>query len=315
MKNLIVLLLLLSIAGGCASQKVWVHPTRSKSQTDKDITECHDLAEGSVLVSSKTGGSLAAAATQGTFRKEQVMIHCMTSRGYSLADRQTLEDERHSLRESGDDLQDAYKNRDYVKALEIANSVIAQHPNAPHGYIGRGNAYFASGKYREALADVNKVLSMNVDAKTAAQAFTIKILCLLELGEPDVALEVINEKVKLNRPNASLYDVRAYVYCNKGDYDRALEDCNKSLALNINSPSPYRTRGLAYLGKLEFEKAMEQFNKALSIDPSYVFAYHGKGETYLKMGRSEEALAEFNKACELGHKASCSQVKQRAGTK
>ncbi len=314
MKNLIAFLLLVLLVGGCETDQAWIHPSsKPVAEAKKDMDACKNQAERSIFVPYSSGSSHYSSAMQEKFRKEQLYKTCMTGKGYYLADKQSVKDQPSIQKEYSDDWRNANRKEDYDKALEVADKLIAQHPYSPQGYLVRGYTYFEIEKYRQALSDFNRALSMPMDAKSAARATGAKALCFAELAEFDAALGVVNQRISMNPKGAWFYDIRAYVFNKKGDYDRALQDCSKSLAIDIGRPEPYKNRGLAYLGKLEFEKAVEQFDKALSIEPSYSHAYDGRGEAYLKMGMDQKALTDFRKACELRYMTACSKVKRFKG--
>ncbi len=315
MKILVGFFLLVFLIGGCESQMAWVHPSKTRDQARKDMDECWDIADRNVFVPLKGAGSFASAATQQKLRKEKTYEGCMASRGYSSVDKQVLDDERKDLEQSGQDLQAASKNNDFAKALEISNNVIAQHPHAPHGYLGRANVYFLSGKWYAAMMDMNKALSMKMDAKSTAHAHMIRVLCLLKLSNLDGALAAIDEGMKATPSNSALHDLKAQVFNMKGAYDKALEECDRALALDSSKPSPYCTKGSAYVGKGEFEKAIKQFNKAITVDPSYKHAYHSRGETFLRREERASALTDFKEACRLNHEPSCSMVRRLSAAK
>ncbi len=310
MKNLIGLLLLLPlIIGGCATQNTWVHSTKTQAEAQKDFMECQYDAEKHGFVPYGGGTSAVSAGIQEGVRKVQLMSSCMTSKGYYLANRQALQEEKDTIVQSQKDMIDGLKNGRYDKTLEIANELIARYPDFPLGYFGRGWVNIELGKSTEALADFSRVSSMKLDAIGLSHAVVGRTTCLVDLGELDVSLQVVNERLSSDSSNASLYNIRAYVLIKKGEYDKAIEDCNKSLSLDMSKPNAFKNRGLAYLGKLEFEKAVEQFNKSLAIDASYREAFDGRGEAYLKLGKNDDATAEFKKACELGKRVSCNKVK------
>jgi len=203
------------------------------------------------------------------------------------------------------DLQEAIKNKEYSKALNITNDYLEENPDDAEAYATRGNIYYLQHRCNQAISDIDKASSMGSTSVTIAG---IKALCLAENGKYEIALKSVNKRLK-SRPDASLYNVRAYIYNKKGEYAKALKDCDRSIALDGSKPNPYKNKGLAYLGNSRYGEAIEQFSKAIKINPGYDLAYAGRGNAYLKMGKLEKAAIDFSKACEYGDFESCFKSK------
>lgn len=296
---------LVLLCSGCANQNVWVNPTKNATEAHKDLAECKYDSNKSSFVPYGNDTSPISAGIQEGFQSSSLMAQCMRSRGYNLVNRQELEEKKANYKIHTDAFNLAMKNKDFNKALEIANNAISQFPSQADAYYGRGNAYYSLKKYNEAIADYNKAISLGYKK---VQVFIYKAQAFIELKEYDIAIEIINQALTTNN-DSSLYNTRAYVLNTKGDYDKAIEDCNKSIALDTNKPNAYKNRGLAYSGKKEYEKAIEQFNKAISIDPTYMYAYDGRGDTYIKLANKDKAMADFKTACDKGLKISCDKMK------
>ena len=101
----------------------------------------------------------------------------------------------------------------------------------------------------------------------------VKLFCLAESGEYDVALELVNLCIDSDKTSSMYYNNRAIILTKKGDYDKAIDDCNKSIALESLSAPTYKIRGSAYSGKGQYDKAIINFNKAITIDPAFGKAY------------------------------------------
>lgn len=225
---------------------------------------------------------------------------------YYSNNRLNSESKNADQKKSGDEFNSAMENKDFTRALEIANRVISQRPEEYDSYQARGDVYIQTKRYKDAISDYNKSIVLG-NKKHVVILF--RALAFSELGDYDEAIEAINQGLDINN-NANFYNLRAYCLNKKGDFDKAIEDGKKAIALDTDNPDFFKNCGLAYNGKGDYEKAMVQFNKSISTDPTYKFAYAGRGETYLKIGNVEGATSDFKKACELGDKGSCMKFKQ-----
>ena len=306
MKYAYVLVLWCLLFTGCASQNIWVSPSRNASEAQKDFGECKYDSQKSSFVPYGNGTSPISAGVQEGFQSVTLMNECMRSRGYSLVDKYEWEAKQANNSNNRKEYDSAMKLKDYPRALEMAAILISDNPSSATAYALRGHAYYNLSKYDDAITAYNKAIAL--DDKHIG-AISMKAICFAENGEHDIALELANIAVNIKNSDSSVFNNRAVVYNKKGDYDKALEDCNKSLALNNSSPSAHRQKGLAYFGKEHYEKSIVEFNKAITIDSMYDKAYLGRGEAYLKLGKADNATSDFKKACELGNKESCSKVK------
>jgi len=303
----IIIIAVLLYSSGCASRNVWVHPTNDKALLNKDMRECKYDSQKNSFVPYGNGISPVSAGFQEGMQSVTLMNSCMTSRGYYLTNRNDLEIKNENTKKTRADYDNAMKEMNYPKALDIVNDLISLFPSSSGTYYARGDVYLELGKYNEAISDFNKSISLG---HKNLSVYVLKSQAFIELGEIDVAIEIINQALALHN-DAKLYNARSYALIRKGDYEKALEDCNRALALDASKPNAYKNRGLAYYGKSEYDKAIEQFNKSIVTDSTYAYAYAGRGETYLKTGKLENATSDFKKACELGDKDSCKRsIKQ-----
>jgi tetratricopeptide (TPR) repeat protein len=81
----------------------------------------------------------------------------------------------------------------------------------------------------------------------------------------DLAMEDINETIRLDRNYYGGYLVRGYVYREKGDYNLAINDFNEAIRLAPNPPPVYSVLAwtYAYYMKTNFDRALADVNQAL----------------------------------------------------
>lgn len=100
-------------------------------------------------------------------------------------------------------------NGDLNGALKDYNTLIAEKPESLL-YNGRADVYFKMKKYKEALSDVNKAVS--IDPKFA-QSYVTKALILLDTAKPKEACENLDKAVNLGYEKAILAEY--YTKCTK----------------------------------------------------------------------------------------------------
>lgn len=124
--------------------------------------------------------------------------------------------------------------------------------NAAAGYYNRGNAYFGSKKYEEAIEDYSRAIVL--------------------------------------RDNYSYYYNRASAYFFLNMYDEALNDMDSAIELNPDFASSYDNRGVLRLKKHEYEEAAKDFERALLLTNKKSLIYYNLTETYLYTGNFQKAL-------------------------
>jgi tetratricopeptide (TPR) repeat protein len=154
--------------------------------------------------------------------------------------------------------------------LKIKSDYSGARDNKTECHKQRGEYYFNSGRYRDAVQDYNEVLSYS--------------------------------------PSAYYYCQRGRAYDDLGDYDRAISDYSEAIRLetdNSNKAIYYYNRGLAWHNDGNCHKAIDDYDMSINLNPRYASAYNNRGVCYMKLGRKSDAMKDYKKACELGNSIGC----------
>lgn len=121
-------------------------------------------------------------------------------------------------------------------------------------YIGRGRSFALQKKYKRALEDFNKAIT-------------------------------------LDSLNAEAYSYRSNTYSHLAQFERAIQDADRALKLDPKSSSFYLRRGYAYQGAGYLDRAIADFTKAIELDPDAA-AYIARMQAYLVKGDATKAEAD-----------------------
>jgi tetratricopeptide (TPR) repeat protein len=121
-------------------------------------------------------------------------------------------------------------------------------------------------------------------------------------GKNDIAMDEINQLIKLDQKNVAAYNFRAELYKAKRDFAKSLADFNKALAINPKYIPAYFNRGRLYQDKDEIDKAIADYSRALDIDNTLLDVYYSRGDSFLAKKKFDKAMADFNKALEINPK-------------
>jgi tetratricopeptide (TPR) repeat protein len=138
--------------------------------------------------------------------------------------------------------------------------------------VGRGNAYFASGAFDQALQDYNAAIRM--DDRVALYYFN-KGAVLSKLGRYRAAIKAYSLSIRENPWDAEAYNNRAWAHMKLGKLAAALNDAERALRLQDDLADAFDTRGHIFLQMGRLERAVADFRAALRLKPGMRSAING----------------------------------------
>ena len=181
--------------------------------------------------------------------------------------------------------------QDFGKAIEV-------YPDYVVAIANRGVTYENLGKREEAIADLEKAVSINPNSPNPDLVFKVANLRYL-LNDFTGAVADYNRLLAMDKLYPRIYSKRAGSEAMMGQAQEALRDAEQALRVDPKDEEAYNNRGLAnrVLGKLE--EAAVDFTLAINIKKDYSRPYNNRGTIYLAEGQPEKALEDFDKAIEL----------------
>jgi len=153
--------------------------------------------------------------------------------------------------------------------------------NAASNYNNRAFMYFYTGRYGEALADINKAISIDPDAHFYDTRGTI----YRAMGNYDGAISDYSEAIRLSPGKAIFWMNRSLAYLWKNN-DVAAMNADQSTALRISARISARDAAEAYVDIAinwanagYYEDAIRMYDNALSLDPDNKNILRRKAET------------------------------------
>lgn len=164
-----------------------------------------------------------------------------------------------------------YKQKKYGEAIEDytkANNL--NDSNQIPALMNRAMAYRAIEKFKEALADYDKVIALDTDAEDA-YIERANINCN-NTYDYSAAIYDATAAYKLNPKNGIALLFRAYAFKNLGNWKASEYDYTQAFALGTGTANSYVNRGEVYekLGKINL--AINDYRKALELDPKHANA-------------------------------------------
>jgi tetratricopeptide (TPR) repeat protein len=163
--------------------------------------------------------------------------------------------------------------------------------------------------YRQLTAHVNQCVASRrlADCEASLQAIVRLnpnehyawglLACIaLERGEADVAIDLVQRAIGLQRANPDYLNLLGVAYAELGRYDDALAALRKSLRERPAAAEPHYNVGKVHYKIDNLVGAREAFSRAIALDARYPGARHMLGCTFLRLGELEAAVANARAA-------------------
>lgn len=119
---------------------------------------------------------------------------------------------------------------------------------------------------------------------------------LIQTGQKDEAIKVLEDLVKLDSLSASAYKELAVLYSDKKDYDHALGALQQNLLLNSGDPRNYLAVMDIMLRLKKFDQAVDLMNDAHRKFPEIPIITYRLAVALTAAKKNDEALATFEQA-------------------
>lgn len=116
---------------------------------------------------------------------------------------------------------------------------------------------------------------------------------LLDGGDADGALEILNRLVKMKPPNAQAYLMRSTALFMVGDLDQGRRDLDRSLKIDSGLRQAWLNRAALDLSEQRYDEALAALQKAKELDPAAPDNDLNIGAVQLLQGNLQEATALF----------------------
>lgn len=123
----------------------------------------------------------------------------------------------------------------------------------------------------------------------------------LRQNEPDKAIVDLNNALKLDSANSSIYFHLGRAYMQKKDYQKSIDSYNQAIAINPQKANTYYNRGNAYYYLKKYKQAISDYNKAITINSKFYPAYYNRGITYHDLKDYQKAIADYSQSIAINH--------------
>lgn len=194
---------------------------------------------------------------------------------------------------------DLYRaNRDPVyaqKALGAAQQAEQLNDSLPEVHSTLGSAYRNTGRYSEAIAELNRAISL---APNSDEAYRRLGSVYLQQGNGAKAIEAFQKAAQLNPYFWENFDQLGNAYYQLGDYAKALDAFRQVTVLEPDIDAGYENMATVYATQGQYADSIPYYQKAIQIEP-YYSTYSNLGTAYFFLKRYQEAADAFDHAVQL----------------
>jgi eukaryotic-like serine/threonine-protein kinase len=186
--------------------------------------------------------------------------------------------------------------------------VVQLSPREPWYYYELGNTYNSSGRFKQAIACYDQVIDLNPNNEWA---FFGKSWATLNVtGDPEIALQVIDDGFVFSPHSASLTYMAAYYHLCAGNYERALTLMTGPRDIFLwqynDGADYYYLKGMTYLLMRQPDLAGSYLDSARVVmenivvkDPSEAANQSRLGKICAVLGLKDDAIAAARRGVEL----------------
>ncbi len=168
-----------------------------------------------------------------------------------------------------------------------------------------GVQLYEAGKYREAAAELSRVVKDNPEDTRARYYLGLTLLQQEQYTEAESQFASAQDQLTSgSTPTLDQLKVGlARAQMDQKKYDPAVANLEEAFKIN-----PDNADILVYRGKLEILRgnnaaAVEQLQKAIEMDPKNAYAHYYAGTAYSKTGRPDKVVSEFQTFLKLAPNA------------
>jgi len=186
-----------------------------------------------------------------------------------------------------------YNQGQLVKAVEQAQALTEQYPDAYIIWNILGAAHKGLGSIFEASKAFKKVTELNPNY---AEGFNNLGTVLKGQEKLEEAIDSFKIALALKPDYAEAYFNIGVTFGEQDKLQESIESYMKAVSLKPDHAGAYNNMGNALKDQGKLEEAITSFNKALAINPDYALAYNNMGTVLKDQGKLEEAIENYNKA-------------------
>jgi tetratricopeptide (TPR) repeat protein len=198
---------------------------------------------------------------------------------------------------------DVLDQQAYRKVLNLSEMRLANNPQDARTWQAHAAALTSLGRQEEANQSQQKALEIYdqeiKDNPKNATAWFYKAELTANRTEARSAYEKVIELNGTMKIEALI--TKGNILLNRGESEEAIAIIDKAIQLDPKNFQAWREKALDYYVLGKYNESLAAYEKVIELGPENAFAWKGKGDALKALGRQTEADSAFTKAKELGY--------------
>lgn len=205
--------------------------------------------------------------------------------------KQPIDPEARTLLQQG---LEAFRQRNFRKALAMADSAEQYNPRLPGAYLLRGRTYTSMMRLDDAEAAYRQAIALDSSYQHAWQGLAENAFRQANFGR---ARTLYRQALKA-RPTASAWHGLGRTYLEAGKADSARRALQQSLAADSTYAQAHSTLTLLYKNEGRLQRALQHAREALRLAPENPTYHYQVGQLLVQAGQNEKALSHLRATAE-----------------
>jgi tetratricopeptide (TPR) repeat protein len=155
-----------------------------------------------------------------------------------------------------------FKDGRYEEAAAAYQDILTANPNLAAIHFNLGNCAYNLQRYEEAIASFKEAVRLKPDF---FESYTNLANAFGKLKRFSEAIPVFEEAIRLYPENARLFSAIGLLYLNAGEGAKAVESLEKASVLDPAQPFTYYSLGIAYTQTAAYAKAVAAYEKYIAL--------------------------------------------------
>jgi len=191
---------------------------------------------------------------------------------------------------------ESLKDRRWVEAMEHFTNAIKLKSDAASCYHGRGIAFAAYNRPRQALKDFIKATELDPNEPSYWHS---RAGMNGELNQWGKAVDDYSIAIEYWPRDASFFHARGNAHGRLNEWNKAFEDHTRSTELSSKDPAYWLSRGNAQARLGRLQEAIVDYTTSIDLEPRYAYYRVTRGAAHGRLGQWRSALEDYSKAVEL----------------
>lgn len=184
----------------------------------------------------------------------------------------------------------SYMTKEQFTEYNLWTNYINDYPNDAFGYLNRANVQYSAKDYKNAIADYDKAIELDV---YNADAYMKRGNCYFILKDNSKAMLDYLSASQVSPKMGEAFFNMGRVYYEQNDLDNAISNMQKGVAYVNNRSDYYYELGRAEYRSGKYQDAYNNFSNAIALNPADSDSHFGKGLAALNLNSNEAAVQDF----------------------